>query len=455
MTTTTISLQSLKNSLKPKPDRLPMFEKTEKSYSKFATADGRIFYYCNYDNALYNENKELLAKPMEKDEQYEAVISETRSRVKSNKPYWIRILLGHACNYSCSYCMQKDIGNPDEREKITTTQYFIEQLSKLDWSRVKKVDLWGGETLLYWKTIIEIIEAFDRPGLQWYIPTNGTPLQLKHVEFFSKLQGNVGIGISHDGPGHERLRGEEFLHKKIEVLKAIQASKNVQFSFNPVVSHTNCDLFEINNFFYEFATNNGLEANKIGISWTLGRNHDYENKENSALHVIHGEQLEIFKSTIKSYLSLCTEQFFKGKDYKLMNNSLYHSQVGVIPYVKTLRQQILPTITTSCGVDDEGVLSIDMKGNIRTCPHTDESYIGGHIEDLENVKLKKIDLDRYEKHCGSCPVYRLCKSNCPIEVPDEVFYSNCRIDKIYYKAVQDEAFKVLFNSEIIRLDQKT
>ena len=132
-----------------------------------------------------------------------------------------------------------------------------------------------------------------------------------------------------------------------------------------------------------------------------------------------------------------------------MNNSLVDSQLGVLPYIKTLRKQILPSNITSCGVDDEGVLSVDMKGNIRTCPHTDESFIGGHIDKLEEVSLARVDLDRYERHCRSCEVFRLCKSNCPIEVPDEVFYTNCNIEKTYHKAIQNKAFELIFNSKII------
>ena len=202
-----ISLASLKKSLKKVEDRLPMITKTPESFSKFkVTGTGQSFFYSNFDNGLYSESMEPLSQVSERTEEYDAVISETRSRVKSNKPYWIRVLLGHACNYNCDYCMQKDIGNPDEREKITTTDRFIEQIEALDLSRLTRIDLWGGETLLYWKTIEEIMLKFDRPGLYWYIPTNGTPLMMKHVEFFKNLKGEVGIGISHDGPGHVRLR---------------------------------------------------------------------------------------------------------------------------------------------------------------------------------------------------------------------------------------------------------
>jgi uncharacterized protein len=443
-----IDVSSLRKE-KPQPDRVPMFSRTEESFTKFRA--GNIeFYYSNFDNGIYDVNKNPLSEVAVEDELYKEVISETRSRLKSDKPFWIRILLGHACNYSCSYCMQKDIGNPDERAKISTTDQFIQQLSKLDMSRLQKIDLWGGETLLYWKTIVEIMTKFDREELTWYIPTNGSPLMMKHVEFFSTLKSQVTIGISHDGPGQEELRGAEFLHKKMEVLRALQQTPNVQFSFNPVVSHNNFDLFKINKFFYDYCIEAGLDYTKIGISWTLGHNHDYTNSENSALHVIHGDNLGKFKTIIEEYMAKNVEQYYKNVDHKLMQSNLFEGGMGVLPYVKTLRKQILPTSTTSCGVDDEGVLSVDMAGNVRTCPHTDISFIGGHIDDLKNVKLKRIDLERYEKHCGSCEVYRLCKSNCPIDVPDDVFYTNCAVEKVYNRAIQNTAFRLIFGNEVVK-----
>lgn len=444
-----ISLASLKSKLKKQPIQRSPLERSEESVIQFTLEDGTVFYYDNYTNGIYNNKKESLSAITEPDAFYESVNGEVRTRAKSNKPFWIRVLLGHACNYSCSYCMQKDIGNPDERDKITTVDTFIEQIRKLDLSRLEKIDLWGGETLLYWKTMEVIMTEFDREGLTWFIPTNGTPLQMKHIEFFKKLKGTVSIGLSHDGPGHERLRGEEFLHKKVDVLKAAQEVDNIQFSFNPVLSHTNYDLYAINKFFYDYCVENGININKTAISWTVGHNHDVNNAEGSAHHVIHGESLVDFRNIIKRFIDDCIEQRFKGVDHKLLNNSLVDAHLGVLPYVKTLRKQILPTYITSCGVDDSGVLSVDMKGNVRTCPHTDESFIGGHIDKLEEVSLARVDLNRYERHCRSCEVFRLCKSNCPIEVPDEVFYTNCAIEKTYHKAIQNKSFEMIFNRKLV------
>lgn len=447
----TISVESLKKSFKKVEDRLPMIVQTPESFTRFkVTGTNQYFYYSNYDNGLYNESMQPLSEVTTPDENYQAVIEETRSRVKSDKPYWIRVLLGHACNYSCTYCLQKDIGNPDEREKITTTERFIKQIENLDLSRLQRIDLWGGETLLYWKTIEEIMKKFDREGLEWFIPTNGTPLQLKHIEFFRTLKSTVGIGLSHDGPGHVRLRGEEFLHKKIEVLRAVQESKNVRFSFNPVLSRSNYDIFALNKFFYDYLNDAGLDLRKVAVTWTVARVYDELNEENSADHVIIGEDLIKFKDILEDYLEKCREQKFLKIDHKILNNSLFDGQSGVLQYITNVKKQILPTVMTSCGVDDEGVLSVDMKGNVRTCPHTSDKFIGGHLDALDQVKLKKIDLNRYETKCGSCEVFRLCKSNCPIEVPDEVFYINCGIEKVFNRAIQLAAFKLIFGSKVVK-----
>ena len=147
-------------------------------------------------------------------------------------------------------------------------------------------------------------------------------------------------------------------------------------------------------------------------------------------------------------MDTCIDQFVHKNDHQIMNNALFTGGMGVLPYSRSLKEQVFPTVTTACGVDDSSVLSVDIAGNVRTCPHVDESFISGSLDDISAVRLKNLDLNRYEKHCYKCPVYRLCKSNCPTEAPESVFYQNCASEKVWWRAVQDASFKILFNSEI-------
>lgn len=408
---------------------------------------GETVLYNNYTNGLYGEDLTPWSREGE-------LVAHESTLKKSNDPYWLRILLGHACNYDCSYCMQKDIGNPNERAKISTLDSFLQTIEKsLDLSKVEKIDLWGGETLLYWKTIMPIIEALDRDGFQWYIPTNGVPLRPKHAEFFDGLKARVGIGMSHDGPGHEILRGKEFLHNinTVETIRMIEASDNISMSFNVVLTKQNYDLFEINAFFRDYLLRYNLDPNKFAITYEIGHAH-YDPKNvlsGSFEHVIQGEDLQKFDTILRDYIEKCRQQQFEGKDHGLMKNSMFHYGLGVLEYTRTLKQQSLPNLMTKCGVDDARVLSVDMGGNVRTCPHVDANDLAGHLLHLDAVELTGLDLDRYDSHCGKCPVFRLCKSTCPLKVPNRIFNANCAVEKVHYKAIQQAALGILFQSKVV------
>jgi len=420
---------------------------------------GTKLIYSNYTNGLYDNNLNSLSEIETDIDFYKKANLHTNKKTKSNKPAWLRILFGHACNYSCSYCLQKDIGNPNERAKIWTLDSFIDTVkNKLDLSDLTRIDLWGGETLLYWKSITPIMDEFDREGMEWYFPTNGTPLRQKHVDYLNKIKGIALFGISHDGPGHVALRGKEFLwHKQtVDVLKQMQTNRQkIRFSFNPVISATNYDLFEINNFFRDYMLEVGLDPAQTSISFTLGRVHTDEDHEGSVSmdHVIRGEELEKFRDMMDRYIQANIEQSTGVKDHGLLRNNIFHNgPTSVLGYGESMKKQILPTITTACGADDDQVLSVDVAGNVRTCPHVDDTFISGKLTELENVVLKKVDFDRFDKHCKVCPVWRLCKSNCPITVPDNIFLTNCAVEKVYHKAVQRGALKALFGDDVELLE---
>ena len=367
---------------------------------------------------------------------------------KSKKPTTIKIILGHGCNYSCGYCMQKDIGNPDERTKNTLTPMLIKSIRRhVDVSELERFELWGGETLLYWQDIVPLMTEFDREGLEWYIPTNGTLLRDKHVDFFKTLKGTVAIGISHDGPGHESTRGPEFLHRKVDVLRRIQteAYPRIQFSFNAVISRTNFDLFAINDYFKSYMEQHGLQP--VSVIFELGRTYDPSGTQNSTHHVITGDDVPVYECVLTKYLRDHIAQFKDpSAPKKLLTTNLFHSGMGVIPYAKTLRQQSFQLLKSSCGVDDSRLMTMDMMGNVRTCQNVDTSYVGGNIMNIKGIRVQKVNLER--DGCTSCGNYRICRSSCPLDLGDEVFATNCKLEKVHYRAIRTAALALLFDSEI-------
>ena len=429
------------------------------SLAKFyIPATGQHFYYNNERNSLINDHGTNLSEPPEMEESwYDQQRSNNGVVTKTNQPFGLRILLGHACNYSCSYCMQKDIGNPEERPENFWTPEFIESVEKyLDTTELKRIELWGGEPFLYWNDMQKLMRHFDREGLFWYISTNGSALRQKHVDFFKSLKSNVGMGISHDGPAQETLRGEDVLEKE-QVVNAIKQLDELypkfQFSFNPVVSQTNWDLFGINEYFRRFTEREGIQNAKI--SFTLGRIYDETDSKNSADHVIHGETLTYFKQNVKLYLDACIAQLKnkgRGKNLPLMQSNIFDGDTGALKFAQSVKHEIPITITTNCGADASDVLSVDLRGNVRLCPHTHEKFNSGHISNIKGIRIVSLALDRKKTHCADCQVRRLCKSSCPIDFPTEVFLKNCRVEKIWYGAIQKAAFKLLFNHDVELLE---
>lgn len=403
--------------------------------------------YDNVSNSLYDQNGHPLSNqelPPIKDFNRYGVLTKTKN------PVLLKIVLGHGCNYSCGYCMQKDIGNPNERKTNSLTPMLIKSIRRhLNIDELERIELWGGETLLYWNDIKELMLEFDNVNLTWYIPTNGTLLANKHVDFFKTLKGTVVIGISHDGPGHDTTRGPEFLHRKVDVLRRIQAEcyPRVQFSFNTVISRTNYDLFAINDFFYNFLTKHNLQL--VTLVYELGRVYDSTLSQNSTHHVISGDDLPKYHQILTNYLSSHIEQIRTHPDNPtLLHTTLVHSGLGIIPLALSLKYPTPVLIKTSCGSDDSRTITMDMLGNIRACQNVDESYNSGNLMNIKGIRIKKMDVGR-ESHCISCGNYRVCKSSCPLDLGSEVFRINCALEKIHYKAIRTASLELLFGEKII------
>jgi uncharacterized protein len=425
------------------------------SKSKFKLANSNeVFYYENETHSVYDNTGNVLTLPPLEDESYYHEQAKKHGVLnKVEDPIALRILLGHACNYSCGYCMQKDIGNPNERPESYHLEPFIESIHKnLDLSKLMKVELWGGEPFLYWKDMVRIMTFLDRDGLEYFISTNGSPLSQKHVDFFKTLKAKVSMAISHDGPGQESLRGDDILKnlKRVDIIRQLHnMSDKVGISYNTVISSTNYDLFKINDYFKNYAIESGLQG-KVKLHFIAGKNYNDTDKDgSSAGHILKGDILKDFNLIFKRYLDLYLQELRTPiEDRQLLVNGLVEGTTGLLDYAVKLGTAVPITVRSNCGADSDDVLSMDIQGRVRVCPHTHEKFVSGHINDIKGIKIVGLDISRKSTHCYHCPVKRMCKSSCPIKFPDSVFLSNCAIEKVWYGNLQKAAFKVLFKEDI-------
>lgn len=428
------------------------------SLTSFLLKDtNQVIFYDSHSHSMFNKDAELLSLPPEHTQEWYTEIANTYGVThKTDKPKILRILLGQACNYDCGYCMQKDIGNLHEKPESFHIETFMKDIKdNLDLSLVERVELWGGEPFLYWNDIVPLMKLFDKPNISFFISTNGSPLVQKHVDFFKSLSARIEIAISHDGPGQEKLRGEDILKKskKVEIIKQFyELNPKISFSFNSVISATNYDLFAIDRYFSDFAKANDMP--NIKITFIPIRNYDDTNSQNSALHVIQGDDLEKFDKIVNAYINQHIHELLTNTQ-TMLHSSIIVGPMGVFECVKSLKHQIPITSTSRCGADCSNIVSVDIQSNIKLCPHTHNKFDAGKLNNIKNVNIVKLDLDRKNSHCYHCPVKRICKSSCPIKLPNEVFLMNCAIEKIWYGNIQKGAFRLLFNQEVEMLEVNT
>lgn len=418
-------------------------------YSLFELENGQKFYYDSHANTILNQEKEVLnfgpSMPLE---WYEAEAEQWDSDEKSDRPVSLRILLGHACNYNCSYCMQKDIGNPSERPLSMWIDTFMESIKKnLNLDRLKRVDLWGGEPFLYWKDMVQLMDYLDSPEREFFISTNGSAFVDKHYEYFKKMKGKILINFSHDAFGQEALRGVDVLKnpKKVEVLRKIVSLPNVSLAFGCVVSSDNYDLFEINRYFKEFLDRENFPTTKL--TFIPAKNYDAHGKdEYSAKYILHGEKLDHFSQIMKEFI-VASLKDPRGNEI-LPNNIINDNSTGVIEYAKFLKTQAPVVSTSTCGADSKIVLSVDIKGNVKLCPHTDDKFNAGRLEKLQDARIHGLDMQRKKTHCFKCNVKRLCKSSCPIKYVADVFNMNCALEKVWNGNIQLASMELLFGQKV-------
>jgi uncharacterized protein len=432
------------------------------SYTKFHLKNqNKHIFVCNKTNTLYNEDKTLVFSPYYVDSNHD--FSSWGSAKKANNPVRIRIILGHACNYSCVYCSQKDIGDPSEKNKNDKLFEFISTFEEnIDKSNLQYVELWGGEPFLYWNDMVPLMRYFDNENITFSISTNGSTLMEKHLDFFSTLSGKLDIAISHDGPGQESLRGEDIfkLPRVRKVVKMLDdAYPLIKYNINSVITNTNFDLFAIDTYFKNVISN--LKLKHLSINYELGRTYDTKIVENNDYSfsydsVINGDNLKKFKDILKEYYNKQTIKYkhdFSGiecsGDLISCDSFSNEGSAGVIGYAKLSLLGKYPKITTNCGADWEQSIDVDLNGNVRTCQNAGVDHISGNINNIKNINIFALDLNRKnEEHCSKCPVKLLCKSSCPINLPTKAFLRNCEIEKIWYTEHMISGLNIIFDDEV-------
>lgn len=353
---------------------------------------------------------------------------------KTRKIRRLKIQLGLGCNYSCSYCSQ---GNQRGSEASTSTadaNKFLTQLDQWIAGSPNKIELWGGEPLLYWKKIEILAPALRTrfPQAKILIITNGTLLTSEMVYFIR--ENRISVAVSHDGPG-QHLRGADPFddQDQAESIRNLFATIGQNASFNSVMTAENTDIKAIIDFFTE----------------KMGR----PVKVNVEDPVSAYEGMKNYCFTPDQHKKLAQDMIARITDgYALAVPSVINKLEMFFNSIAWNKPQ--SSAGQLCGMDAEDFIAVDLDGNVLTCQNTGaKDHKIGHVEDFDNISLDTSYHFSARPNCSGCPVVHLCYGSCMFLTGKE-FDVSCDNSYHYNLAVIFGALELLLGRKVTGINYK-
>lgn len=326
---------------------------------------------------------------------------------KTNKIKTLKIQLGLSCNYSCDYCSQRFVPHADE-SSFKYVDKFVANIDKWVEGEPENIEFWGGEPLVYIKTIKPLAEKLREkfPNSKFGMITNGSLLSPEINEWIDKM--GFGISISHDGPG-QPLRGPDPLEDPVQRANIVDLIKRLhpqgRISINSMLNRENFDRGAIQKHFAEFYESIGIRDFQIGEGAIID---PYD--EGGLEHSLQTREEHL------GYRRLTLDQTSKMKNRKF---GIVSGRIGeMISSISTERPA--SSLGQKCGMDSIDTIAVDLRGNVITCQNVSavatapngRQHMLGHVSRMDQVKLNTSTHWSARKECVDCPVLQTCKGAC-------------------------------------------
>ena len=377
--------------------------------------DKKVFYYDNMENILKSEDGVVyeFSDIQTPDFVPYSAFDKDHPLKKSKLVTQLKIQLGLSCNYTCDYCSQKFVERPDTETNFKDIDDFLQKINVLEFSEEKglRVEFWGGEPLVYWKTLKPLAEALRERFASWKVKpqfsiiTNGSILTDDIIDWLMMMDFNVSI--SHDGPG-QHLRGPDPFddpETKERILGFYRMMTRLKkgFSFNPMLTATNYSRKEIYEWFVKLTGDENVALGEGGLVDA----YDEDGVSNS-LQTIE-EHFQFRRTAFTDLITTNGKIGFMAQVQKMMAFGQ-----DVLAHKKAVY------LNQKCGMDSETSIAVDLRGNVITCQNVSavqvsnngESHLGGNLDNFDDVAIKTSTHWANRKHCSECPVLHLCKGAC-------------------------------------------
>lgn len=325
--------------------------------------------------------------------------------MKNTKFQIIFIMLGNACNFKCTYCMQGD-----HRECVKQPILSDRLLSFLDRYELNKetyLCFWGGEPLLYFPAIRFLVERY-KDKFRYETVSNGSLLTEEIVEFFN--ENRIRLNLSHDGQVTEMTRGKDVLKdKRIAALyqKINNRSVNVTYSsVSPPIE----DIIKMYQDGQMVTINTMINTTDTEISRAYA---DFDIAK-------YTRDIRYLLSSYEAYLAGDKTKYREFSNVAHMINSL---KIYLTEGRSVNRCYDCGRGLTMLNVDTDGVLYMCHNSRVKI----------GTVDDTWGTVKENIDaiLSKSRKKCESCSFNKVCGGSCML-LSGVGEAQKCKLSKVFY-----------------------
>lgn len=315
----------------------------------------------------------------------------------------LKISLGLSCNYECSYCSQRFVPHADSSNPADVDK-FIAQLPDAMIEPPERIEFWGGEPFVYWKTLKPLAEGLRQlyPQAHFNIVTNGSLLDAEKNQWLDRL--GFAVGLSHDGPGYH-ARGIDPLDdsEKRAAIMDLYGLLHPQgrISVNAMMHTGNRSRAHVQAWLQE----------QFGQDVRIGEGSFIDPYDDGGM-----------ASTLQTPADHVAFRAMAFKELRLgLVASFGIGQQKITDFVRSiLTARPASALGQKCGMDKADNIAVDLHGNVLTCQNVSaaatapngQAHHIGHLSNLQAVKMRTATHWSKRKDCASCPVLQLCKGSC-------------------------------------------
>lgn len=317
----------------------------------------------------------------------------------------VLIKLGNKCNHSCSYCHASKNAEFDFNRDIFDFLKSIEP---------GKVGFGGGEPLLYFDKIQEIVEQLNNRSIFYKFTSNGSLVTEDIVKFLNKHHFTVGISYDGSDTGREYPTDD----------KVALYAKLKQKGISSVFFQRNRPISEIAAEFYKFAQKAGI----LNTAYYPAFIHQTSVNPNSDL---------VNKYTVLNYIEYMN--FVNELQIKrFLNNPQAASRAIMMRIGQRYNNNLYERGFECC---NENNMMMTASGDFMLCP-----YGSTKVGDI----YKGIDWDFVESfkppRCEGCELFAICGNPCISNTTDHECY--------IFKSMYEHFLKICAKYEVRPEDLK-